>query len=553
MDIGRLFTRHVTAGIVFVSLLLAGPVVAGGDPPPVIVEIQSVSKFYACGERVLAFMIENVDWPPVIKLVKDGEPDIVAEHMNFDGDYPNGQIQCIVQIDEQTAGGLWSVVLTNPDNHSSRVEDAVEVVPNCPRGRVGDLYVASDAGRNGVEDWWPEGPEGPRVENPHWGHGNVLQFDEVTADFICNFAFGGGEDDLDWLVTAQDLAWGPNGNLFVCDARHIDDIGNVALGGKVIEYDGRSGAYVRTFVPVFSGGLEIARSLAFGGPDGNLYVHSPDPSDGVFEYDGKTGEFVRIAFRPFADFGFQVNEINFSPNGNMLLLMSVGSSGPSFVEMGFNPDTGEWELVRVILEEFLADRYGLAFEADHGSWVICRDNDGVPGEVDRVIVESGEIVETVVVYDPGDPMHLDTPQDLAYGPGGHLFVCGTHTNVVPRGNDGAMHEYDPTSIPFEPVRVFAWPHGLATERQAIEGEVIVPRHVEFKPLPGDYGGKQAGGDWDVDLFDYARFFDAFTGPGAPCNDPLARVAFDQDRDGDIDYADFGAFQRHFGKTVEDYR
>ena len=70
--------------------------------------------------------------------------------------------------------------------------------------------------------------------------------------------------------------------------------------GRVLRYDGTTGAYVGDFVSAGSGGLESPIGLTFG-PDGNLYVangYKPDgtsPStNGVFRYDGTSGAFIDV-------------------------------------------------------------------------------------------------------------------------------------------------------------------------------------------------------------------------------------------------------------------
>jgi hypothetical protein len=56
------------------------------------------------------------------------------------------------------------------------------------------------------------------------------------------------------------------------------------------------------------------------------------------------------------------------------------------------------------------------------------------------------------------------------------------------------------------------------------------------------------GDGNVDLFDYAGFFECVTGPVGPVDPPAYGSecrCFDSDEDGDIDLIDFGALQLHF--------
>jgi hypothetical protein len=69
------------------------------------------------------------------------------------------------------------------------------------------------------------------------------------------------------LTDPQGLAFGPRGDLFV------SSIGT----GSVLEYSGRTGAFVTTFVPSGSGGLSQPTYLTFGPA---AAVPDPDPTFG---------------------------------------------------------------------------------------------------------------------------------------------------------------------------------------------------------------------------------------------------------------------------------
>jgi DNA-binding beta-propeller fold protein YncE len=59
---------------------------------------------------------------------------------------------------------------------------------------------------------------------------------------------------------------------------------------EVKRYNGKTGAFLGTFVAAGAGGLNGPTGLAFG-PDGNLYVSS-NATDEVLRYNGKTGAFI---------------------------------------------------------------------------------------------------------------------------------------------------------------------------------------------------------------------------------------------------------------------
>jgi streptogramin lyase len=110
----------------------------------------------------------------------------------------------------------------------------------------------------------------------------VLEYNGKTGAFVKTFASGSG------LNFPTGLAFGPNGNLFVGSGSsgHAPD-SSIA----VLEYNGTTGAFVKTFVPAFSGGLISPYGLAFG-PDGDLFVTNP-LTGSVLEYNGTTGAFVK--------------------------------------------------------------------------------------------------------------------------------------------------------------------------------------------------------------------------------------------------------------------
>ena len=63
---------------------------------------------------------------------------------------------------------------------------------------------------------------------------------------------------------------------------------------SVLEYDGTTGAFVKTFAS--GGGLNGPFGLVFG-PNGDLFVSSSN-TDAVLEYDGTTGAFVKSFVSP---------------------------------------------------------------------------------------------------------------------------------------------------------------------------------------------------------------------------------------------------------------
>ena len=106
---------------------------------------------------------------------------------------------------------------------------------------------------------------------------SVQEFDGVSGAFVKTFA-------SDPSIIPTGLAFGPDGNLYV----------STTIG--VLRYNPTTGASLGTFVAAGSGGLGYAHSLRFG-LDGRLYV-ADTQNNRVLRYDGATGGFVDVFVLP---------------------------------------------------------------------------------------------------------------------------------------------------------------------------------------------------------------------------------------------------------------
>ncbi len=141
---------------------------------------------------------------------------------------------------------------------------------------------------------------GPADHNPNkldlyvvsLGTESVKRYDGTTGAYLGDFVARGSGG----LEGPGTMTFGPDGNLFVADFYSSD------LAVK--RFQGPSGptpgAYIDTFVPAGSGGLQIPSGLIFG-PDGNndgqldLYVATlanGNIKGSVKRYDGVTGAFI---------------------------------------------------------------------------------------------------------------------------------------------------------------------------------------------------------------------------------------------------------------------
>ncbi len=477
-----------------------------------------------------------------VTLVRAGQPDIAGDITDLTLTSITADFQLI-----HADPGLWDLVVTDPPaigGVSTTLPSALDVqdVADCRNGAVGDLYAA------GVV------------------MGNILQFDGMTGEFVCIFAER-PPDLADYQFLPFDLLWAPNGNLWVTSTR--------SGGDCVVEYDGQTGAFLGYIVPLALGSPPGV-SLSMGGPNGNLYLPEREASwgDEVYEFDRITHENVAVRVSPSPPMegpGYA----RFLSNGNYLMLGQAGMS-PLPTVREYDPSTIPFTFVRDLVVESISLRAGV-IETPDGCCYLLTELAFGQRNVDQYDIATGTFLGEVIprpeclYYGPGDPLHdpecyfnaIDGPCDLAYGPNGHLYVSGEWT---PRSlpseppyysyAGGAIHEFDP--VTFEQIQCFGgqeedtWPP--APDR------IYQGAGIEFKPLPGDYAsaGGAFNGDWVVDLDDFAKFAGVspfsgepvFTGPNVPGLDAHALLSFDFDRDNDIDLADFAAFQRAFGTSLQ---
>ncbi len=112
----ELLSRRSFAFVNLVVLCAVASTAQAGGSAPVLTETDTTLS-YTCGSNVIGLQGDNIQEGATVKLFKAGEPDIVAlqvttlSHESWSVDLA----RCLFDIPEGTAGGLWSIMLTNPD------------------------------------------------------------------------------------------------------------------------------------------------------------------------------------------------------------------------------------------------------------------------------------------------------------------------------------------------------------------------------------------------------------------------------------------------------
>ena len=156
-----------------------------------------------------------------------------------------------------------------------------------PAGRGGltdptDLAFRPD-GYLYVSDYTTDG-RGPATgdPNPPGRGGAIRRYHGVTGQYVGDFVAPGpqGKPRPEGLDGPHAFIFGPDGHIYVA----------CSLSGRILRYNGATGASMGAFVPAQSGGLLAPQGLVFG-PDGNLYVSDFD-THSVLRYHGQTGAFL---------------------------------------------------------------------------------------------------------------------------------------------------------------------------------------------------------------------------------------------------------------------
>lgn len=201
----------------------------------------------------------------------------------------------------------------------------------------------------------------------------------------------------------------------------------------VNEYDRHSGAFIRTFVPSGSGELNVPQHILFH-PNGNLLVTSTQTdgslfsTNGIIEYNGSTGAFVRI----FKDGGFLGEDCGdprclYGPN-----TMAWGSNGHLYVTSGNNDLILEYDVNGNYINYFdsgslknpngLVIRPATGFRPNNLLVTSLFLNPANPSDTHKVL-EFDDVTHELITTGSGIlASGFDTPGPLLFASDGNLLV-----------------------------------------------------------------------------------------------------------------------------------
>jgi hypothetical protein len=303
-------------------------------------------------------------------------------------------------------------------------------------------------------------PSGGYLLVGSFNNNSVLRYSETTGAFVDQF----DPHNLANLKNPSGGVFGPDGNFYASS-----DVFQINSNWKVVEYDGKTGAFLRVFA---SQNITSPRSLLFG-PDGNLYVAngndaaSGDPAS-IERFDGKTGVFLNFFVAPSSGGLEHPSYMVFGPDGKKdgKLDLYVGAAHEGAIYR-YDGTTGAFKSVFVTAASAGLDApAGMVFGADgnlyvaSGNWFTSSNgpfysgNDFPAGAVLRFEGPTGKNPGVFLgTFVPGGSGGLANPNGILFGPNGDLFVAscvesGTGGTLIAEPGTSQVLRYDGTTGAF---------------------------------------------------------------------------------------------------------
>jgi len=186
------------------------------------------------------------------------------------------------------------------------------------------------------------------------------------------------------------------------------------LTDEVLEYNVKTGVFVRPFVTSGSGGVSGPAGILYG-PDGYIYLASVDNNE-VLRYDAQTGAFVDVYAQLTSNGG--ITGMVFGPDGALYACTRFSNSVVRITDGGATITTfvqpGDGGLSRA---------GGIVFGPDGNLYVTSEDTN----DVLRYNGQTGAFMDEFVASGSGG---LNRPAGLLFGPFGDLYVCSANSNLV---------------------------------------------------------------------------------------------------------------------------
>jgi streptogramin lyase len=247
------------------------------------------------------------------------------------------------------------------------------------------------------------------------------------------------------------------------------------LTDEVLEYNLKTGAFVKAFVSAGSGGVSGPAGLLYG-PDGDLYLASVDNNE-VLRYDGRTGTFIDVYAQ--LDTMGGITGMVFGPDGALYACTRFSNSVVRITDGGATIQTfvqpGDGGLSRA---------GGIVFGPDGNVYVTSEDNDSVL----RYNGQTGAFMDSFVASGSGG---LFRPAGLLFGPFGDLYVCSANSNQVLH-YDGHTGAFLNVIVSQHDDQVLSGPRGLLFTQTD-------PTTLAYHGQPSDDQGRPTVGAFSISL------------------------------------------------------